>query len=410
MATQLNSIPTLVESPFIIVKIGDVTFGSYTVQQEQGSIKVNYPNYMKSLTAVKVNGTVNTYTIQFTYQVRPGEDPNLLDKILSKAANNRRLTIKYGDWNAPSYIYREEKAIITKVTSVLNLQSSAIDYTVSCQSDTLGIFSTPFNFPARNTKPSDEIKRILGVKKYGLQEAFPGMTNLSKVLSSNLIASNDKKVQLNAQRQVNVMTYLQYLVNSMVHQDTKSSGLSSSQYFLTIKDDYNNLYGGTYFKVEEVKVNTRNVNSIDTYEIDINYPGDNFVTQFSINDDQSWSILYEYSESIKQEQLCYRIGNDGHLIQNYAPSISRSETTNNNSATKNAWWSKMTQFPIKATLTIKGLTRHSILMSYVKLNVLFSGGLKHISSGLYIITKQTDTINSSGYKTTLELLRVGGDE
>ena len=69
----------------------------------------------------------------------------------------------------------------------------------------------------------------------------------------------------------------------------------------------------------------------------------------------------------------------------------------------------MTQFPIQARVTIKGLTRPSILMTYLKLNVWFNGGLKHISSGMYIITKQEDTIDSSGYKTTLELLRVEGD-
>ena len=39
----------------------------------------------------------------------------------------------------------------------------------------------------------------------------------------------------------------------------------------------------------------------------------------------------------------------------------------------------MTEFPITATLTLKGLTRPSILMTYVKLNVWFAGGQKHIS-------------------------------
>ena len=69
----------------------------------------------------------------------------------------------------------------------------------------------------------------------------------------------------------------------------------------------------------------------------------------------------------------------------------------------------MTEFPITATLIIKGLTRPSILMTYVKLNVWFAGGQKHISSGMYIITKQVDKISSAGYSTTLSLLRVGGD-
>ena len=47
-------------------------------------------------------------------------------------------------------------------------------------------------------------------------------------------------------------------------------------------------------------------------------------------------------------------------------------------------------------------------MSYVKINAMFYGQ-KHSSSGLYIITKQEDSIDSSGYKTTLSLTRISGD-
>jgi hypothetical protein len=48
-------------------------------------------------------------------------------------------------------------------------------------------------------------------------------------------------------------------------------------------------------------------------------------------------------------------------------------------------------------------------MQYLRLNVIFPGGNKHISSGLYIVTKQVDTINSSGYKTSLSLTRIAGE-
>ena len=36
-------------------------------------------------------------------------------------------------------------------------------------------------------------------------------------------------------------------------------------------------------------------------------------------------------------------------------------------------------------------------------------GAKHISSGLYIITRQEDTIDDTGYKSVLNLVRIGGD-
>ena len=48
-------------------------------------------------------------------------------------------------------------------------------------------------------------------------------------------------------------------------------------------------------------------------------------------------------------------------------------------------------------------------MSYVRLNVIFAGGHKHISSGLYLVAQQKDRIDSNGYRTTLSLTKIAGD-
>ena len=406
-AANLVSIPTLVQSPFIIANIGGVTFGTFS-----GNYRTNatYPNYMESMSVTKVNGTVNTYTLNFHYQVATGQDPNLLDKIFSRATKDRRIILQYGDWMAPNYIYKEEQCIITNVTTRLNMSSSSLDYTLQCTSDAIGLNSTQFNFPARNAKPSDVILQLLSNSKYGLKDVFTGMRNKNVVLSKNLIASNDKKVQLLPQNNTTILNYLNYLVGCMVDNKTpEENKLSTSKYFLTINDDYNNDLGGTYFKVSEVSANAAVYNATDTYELDINYPGDNFVTEFSLNNDQSWAILYEYAGDVKQEEYTYNIRDDGTIETLSSPSLLTSSLTNAMSAYKTQWWSYMTEFPITATLTLKGLTRPSMLMTYVKLNVWFAGGQKHISSGTYIITKQTDSITSAGYTTTLTLLRVGGD-
>ena len=119
--------------------------------------------------------------------------------------------------------------------------------------------------------------------------------------------------------------------------------------------------------------------------------------------------MYDFAESVKQEQYTYNINDDGSISTNYTPSMMKSSISDKLSPSKSSWWTKMTEFPIEATLTIKGLTRPSVLMTYVKLNVLFAGGIKHISSGTYIITKQVDNIDTSGYTTTLTLLRIAGD-
>ena len=253
---NLLTIPTLVESPFIIAKIGGHTFGSFSKGEYSSigaHINVEFPNYMKSLNITKVNGTVNTYTLTFSYQVSYGDDPNKLDKIFSKAAKDRRITLSYGDWNSPSYIYKEETGIITNVTSSLNMANSSIDYTVSCTSDAIGLSSSQFTFPAKTAKPSDVLKDMLNNVRYGLKEVFSGMQDISKVLSSDLIASNDKKVKLNTQRGVTPLEYMGYLVNSMVDANENGNNeLNNSKYFLSIHDDTTNDYGGTYFNLSEV--------------------------------------------------------------------------------------------------------------------------------------------------------------
>ena len=411
---NLVSVPTLVESPFIVVTIGGYTFGSYIDSGKYNlngvHSKVNFPNYMKSLEIVKINGTVNTYTLVFEYHIEYGQDPNLLDKVFSTASADRRITLSYGDWCAPNDIYREETGIITNVTTSLDTSAAVITYTVNCVSDAIGLTSTAFNFPAKEAKPSDVLLDMVNNTRYGLKQVFTGMRNMDIVKSMGLVASTDKTVQLLAQTMTTPLEYMNYLVSSMIPKGVDiNKGLSPVKYFLSIHDDVNNKYGGTYFKVTEVNANKKTVNSTDTYELDVNFPTDNYITQFSLTNDQSWAILYDYSTKLDQQTYSYTVNDGGKVVRQYAPSFMKSSVTNAISNSEYNWWSNMTSFPIEATITLKGLTRPSILMTYVKLNVWFAGGVKHVSSGTYIITKQVDKIDSSGYTTTLTLLRVGGE-
>ena len=415
MATiKLNSVPTLVESPFIIVTIGKYTLGSYTGNKTTTSLgmlaQVNFPNFVNSLNITKVNGTVNTYTIGIVYQIAPGDDPNLIDKIFSSVSATRKLSLSYGDWRNPASIYKEETALITNVTSSLDMSASKITYTVQCVSDALSLASAVYDFPAREAKPSDIIKEMLKDVSYGLLSVFKGMVDFQRVLTNGLIASNDKKVKIEARQNMNIIEYLNFLVDAMTPVDSKGEDtiIQAGNYFLAIHDDITNALGGTYFEVKEVKADTK-VSNYDVYEVDVGYPGDNFVTQFSLTNNQQYTILYDYAGKIEQTKYIYSIDNNGQLSTQYAPSIARSKSLYKVTEQNKGWWSKVTQFPIEATLTIKGLTRPSILMSQVRINTVMYGQ-KHISSGLYIITKHQDKLDSNGYTTTLTLLRIGGDE
>jgi hypothetical protein len=183
--------------------------------------------------------------------------------------------------------------------------------------------------------------------------------------------------------------------------------IKQSLYQMCIVDDSSNEMNGAYFKIKNMdsRMNIRGLES--GWEVDVGYPGKNFVTNFEIDNDESYSILYDYQGKINQSQYTYRIDNNGKLTVESSPSLMRSKTKSIEETDK-TWWTQMTQFPITAKLTLKGLVRPTILMDYIKLNVLFYGS-KHISSGVYAITKQVDSISASGYRTTLSLVRIGGD-
>lgn len=413
--TDLLSYPSLVEAPFIIVEIGGYTFGSYQNSGSKLSGKVTYPNFMSSINIVKINGQLNTYTIKMVYQIREGDDPNMLDAVFSVNVSKygyQKIKISYGDWSCPSYIYKEEEAIITKVLSNVDFQGSRIDYTLNCTSTKLALTSNTYNFPAVVAKPSDVLINLTCNKAYGLQNVFTGMSSKNKIKSSGFIASDDKVVKIEAKENVNLLAYMNYVVSCMsCVADSDDSIIKNYKYFLSLEDDADNNIGGSYYKVTKVSAKdttTQNQDSPDTYSVDVGYPGNNFVTGFSINNNELWSIVYNYSKTLPQSNYVYNIDNEGRLVTTYSPAISTSRDYKYTTESSKTWWTSMTEFPITATLKIKGLLRPSILMSKVRINSYFYGR-KHISSGLYIITKQEDTVDASGYKTVLTLTRVGAD-
>lgn len=416
---NLNLLGSLsrVETPFVKVQIGKYVFGVGTNEkssyyEDDSNLlyalhKITYPNYIQNLTVKKINGQVNQYTLQIRYPVTQGCDPNFFDKVFSSVSKTRRIVFSYGDVSVPTFIYKNEEAIITSVRTQVSAVASTIDYTVSAVSSARLTYASKKDFQAIYCKPSDRIKWLLqNNTEFGLQDVFYGMRDFAKVLTDGLIAGDDAPVQLNYKANTSVLDYLMYCVDSMISlNDSIDSTQLSSFYSLVIYDDTTGLYDGPYFKV--IKVDSK-LEHPEAYEIDVGYPSQNVVTSFSINSDEGYSLLYDYSQQLDQEHYVRRINYKGEMEEVYSPLISSSNPQFETHDTDKVWWSKVTQFPITVSLTLKGLLRPAILMTYVRLNVYFYGQ-KHASSGLYIITQQQDEVGFNGFRTTLTLLKISGD-
>lgn len=404
-----------VEAPFIRVSIGGYSFGVYegrtkTVNTNNGVITgtgIKYPNYIQSMTIDKINGTVNQYKLTIKYPITDKDDPNFFEKVFGLASRDRNIEFSYGDFMMPDYIYRNEEAIITKVSNQFDIVNSCITYNIEAVSTSSLSLSGTYTFPSVEAKPSDIIKQVLFSSKYHLTDVFKGMRSKGVVDMNGWIASDDKRVRIPTCANVSALDYLSTLVSYMVPLDSGDSVIKSSVYAITTYEDVTNTIGGAYFKVQKMASNYNSLNKLCTYEIDIGYPSANVVTDFQIENNENWSIFYNYNRSLDNSDYLKRISDDGTTEYIFSPQLSNGGYKMEESDAR--WWTQVTQYPVSARLTLKGLLRPVILMQYVKLNVWFFGR-KHISSGYYIIKKQQDRIGLSAYDTVLELVRIASDE
>ena len=385
---RLSSYPNLIQAPTIMLSFNGITIGGYN------NVGDKFPNYINSMTVSKINGRINKYVISLTYQVRSHEDPNFIDSLLGRTGYTRPLKIIYGDSFNPGLMYREEQTVITDVKSKANVSSSTITYTIEAISSVASSAQTYHNFVQVIDKPSTVINDLLynsGQVSTELLNAFPLMSNRTYVNSHNLIPTTDTEVIIGGMQNVSPLTYLGHVVSCMYNSTRNSS------YFLS----YNDGVGGAYFKVSEVSPNSM---SNTLYEVDVGYPGDNFVTDFQLSDNIYWPLVYQYNDKIPKWE--YEISNKGEIIKTRTNSLLTDNKYMSTSIINSNWWKSVTEFPISAKLTLKGLTAPVMLMTYIRVNTLFYGQ-KDLASGLYVVVAQDDSISGSGCTTTLTLLRVG---
>lgn len=427
MAVATKSISLLtsnarVQVPWIKVVIGKYTFGVYSRHEKNAkdnngfyytTAAVQYPNYVKSLSITKINGQVNQYTLVLNYPVTQTSDPNFFEKVLSSVSGTRKIIFSYGDMSQPNYIFKDEEAIITKVSSNFQLVGGVITYTVYATSSAALNKSKNCYFNGGYYKPSERIKEIVADTKYGLGDLFPAM-NAGNV--NSLIPSDDKIVYLNAKSNIAPIDYISYLVSCMVPASYTTAQTLSDIYVLTLHDDtvFDTEYVnglplvGPYFRVSRMSNKTA---SSDAYTIDIGFGNSNsaIVTNFQVTDDENYALLYNYTTSQDTDEYKQVLNSSGEWETIWSPTITSKNVHYETHSEDITWWSKITQYPIKATITVQGLIRPALLTSYIRLNVIFVGGRKHISSGLYMVTKQEDKIDESGYRTTLSLTKISGD-
>lgn len=391
----LLSYPSVVEAPTIIIKLGNKVIGGY------GNHGDKFPNYVENLIVKKVNGKINLYTITLVHQVRQGEDPNFIDKLLSATGYINKISIIYGDSMLPSGILRDDEAIITDVSISENTAAYQLKYTITAMSSIIDAASMLTSFPAKTAKPSTLIYDLLysnDESSKTLLKAFPGMKNKDMVSTLGLIPTTDAVVNTKKMYDTSPMAMLSYYVSGMYNKS------NNNIYTLMFYDDTKNQLGGPYFKVQEIGQKSIDTLQGNYFELDVGYPGDNFVINFNINTNVYYPIIYQYHDKIPKWE--YNIDDNGDINRTKVNRLLSNNSYNRKNVVQSNLWKKLTEYPIEATVTIKGLVKPVLLGSYIKINTLFYGSYD-IASGIYAVIGQEDSLSGNGYRTTLSLLRVG---
>ena len=391
---KLQTLSSIISTPYVTAEFGGYQFGL------RNSIYKNRTTFARDIQCVtgltinkKASGQVNTYSLSLAYTVVPGADPNFVDYIIARATD-RQLLLSYGDLGQPEYSYVKEQAIISNVSPDVNFSSNSIQYTIAATSSVALSYVVKRSYQGRSAKPSDVIKEMLWSRPdEGLLELFGGMRDKATVEENGWIASNDRAVYIEAQKDIAPLDYIRYLVSKM-------SAPDGSFYAMLIHDEPDNA-DGPYFMVVN---STLYQGQGNTYQvsIDVGYPSDTPVYDFKVTQNTSLALITPYLAKFDKPRIV-NINSMGETITESTPSLAIRNGTADSSLKQ--WWQNMTTYPVKATLTTRGLIKPSILCDYLDINVLFFGQ-PYTYSGKYMVTAQEDSISPSGYTTKLSLVRV----
>ena len=391
---KLQTLSSIISTPYVTAEFGGYQFGLRDSIYKNRTTLARDVRYITGLQInKKASGQVNTYSLALAYTVVPGADPNFIDYIISNASD-RKLLLSYGDLGQPEYSYVKEQAIISNISPDVNFSSNSIQYTISATSSVAISYAVKRSYQSQTAKPSDVIKQVLWERPDdGLLELFGGMRDKETVIRNGWIASNDQAVYIDAQKDISPLDYIRFLISKMTAPD--------GSFYAMIIHDEPDIADGPYFMVVNSTLHQGRGNTYQV-SIDVGYPSDTPVYDFKVTQNTSLALITPFLEKVDQPRII-NINSMGESITESTPSLAIRNGTADSSLKK--WWQNMTTYPVKATLTTRGLIKPSILCDYLDINVLFFGQ-PYTYSGKYMVTAQEDSISPSGYTTKLSLVRV----
>lgn len=411
------------QAPAVSVTILGVTFGLHDISQDEIDITkeyirpatpkslAEYPNLITQLKVNKVvNGEVNKYEITMKYLPQDGEDPNYIEKLISanRTQNGSRIIISYGDASLYGNNTRQWEAIILKYRMRADFNIGCMTYIIECMS-TARMFSLagPAGEPMQNSfdpvsgeRCSDVIKRIYYDPTYGLQLVFPGGIYIDDVHISEWDNIDPPDIVLEESSipggKMTSFEYLKLLTSRMISSDIGTNDNPTS-FMYSIDDSLNN---------QSFRIN-RLINSEDIAdEIVIGTEG-SVVIDYEVTTDMSYGIALDYGEELSSDTFTNYFVNASGEEESVESVGAVTSSDTDLAAVDLKWWEAVSSYPYGLKLITRAMRTQLPLMSRLRITILIKG-MVHNMSGIFMLVKCDDEVNSDGYTTTMELIRVEG--
>lgn len=388
-------------------------------------------NYFVSLENI-INGSgqanMFTITIAFIPRMGPGltdtiEDADYIDVMLMES--NRDCELQYGYSYGPAGLISPlYHGMVLDYSN--EIRDGMLYYTITGYSGVVAVSNTKYNFDVvKGKRPTEVAFDAINAKLNNSESSEKNLVGYEAAYEDGVEGSDlyppdsgsgdkigpessNEKTSIGAMSDVTLFEYINSVLSMAVYSkdadkintDDKNNILNTSTYYYRVSDTDKKIYIGRndpddVDKQEDIVV-FEWMDQSNSVIID-------FKTEFK------GAVLMSFSSQIDKDT--YAIGSDGKKIEN-AKMISNDPSGNQakeDAISEQMTWSEATQFSYKATLILVGVPCEIPIGAYIKIVPLIYGKPHH-TGGTYMITKATDNIDSGGFITTLDLVKINSEE
>lgn len=382
--------------------------GSLDIDTSSQNLYGNHANYMLSLENVKNgSGCVNSFTVSIAYVPKFGDDPDLIDKALS--FSDRKCTLQYGygvdDFHTDEYVGQI-------LDYSVEIRNNMLYYTITGYSSITPLIDSKLSFDAIDSTADSESRRPTVVAKNAIEKYLTEykISDYKVVVDDNVKDLAEDSIE--AASDISLFDYVSSilkLARDETQPNTEEVELNERITYTYTISDYNNSSGKS---INITKIDPSEEQSI---KIIFNWmdKNDNLVIDFKT--DFSGAILlnrnYVTQDGVSVDK--YTINEKGEA-EKVTTKVKESSYTSGSTSDKDAsstsyTWAEAVQHSYTATLSLVGIPCEIPLGTIIEVVPLIYGKPHH-TQGRYMVTKTTDTLDSSGFRTTLEMFKLNAEE